>query len=73
MSVLLFIMLVACTNIIETVADDKPWNTCCGECYSVCTPPIGDLNLICIKNCFKDCATRGFNCGAPPVTHVPEH
>lgn len=61
MCVLLLVMLT-CTYTNEKVAADGPHDTCCAECFAECTPPLGEINLICLKRCWADCAKVGWSC-----------
>lgn len=60
MCVVLFVMLMVFTNMNETVVADKGHETCCGDCYDGCSQPIGNINMACLANCFKEC---GGQCG----------
>ena len=62
----LFVIVLICMSINEVFASDKPGNTCCGECFSMCSTPLnGQVNLLCLKKCWNDCAAVGQSCGPP--------
>lgn len=59
MCVVVLVMLMAFTNVKETVAGRGDINNCCGQCYSVCSQPlIGRIDMDCIKGCFKACGDQ---------------
>ncbi|WOH04646.1 hypothetical protein DCAR_0624057 [Daucus carota subsp. sativus] len=68
----LFVMVLVCMSINNIAADDKPKETCCGGCFSVCSTPLnGQVNLLCLKKCWNDCAKTGQNCGPANLQKQP--